>query len=77
MYKKLSPLLAKTLEILSNNNEYVSTLKLRRLGIISPSQCIAELKERGAIIEKITKEVTDELGIVYKRVAHYKLVGWI
>lgn len=76
MKNDLSPLLAKVVEIL-NQNIYVNTFEFRRLGIASPPQCIKELKERGAIIEKVTKEFTDELGILYKRVAHYKLAGWI
>lgn len=75
MNKKLSPLLSKVVEILSTN-EYVNTFEFRRLGIASPPQCIAELKKRGAIIEKETKDVTDELGIVYEGIAHYKFVGW-
>jgi hypothetical protein len=75
MKNDLSPLLAKVVEILNQNN-YVSTFKFRRIGIASPPQCIAELKKRGAIIETITKEVTDELGIVYKGIAQYRLLGW-
>ncbi len=74
MSNKQSPLLAKVEEILRVNGS-VSTLKFRRLGINSPAQCSKELKARGAIIDKTTQKVTDELGNEHPRVAFYKLKG--
>lgn len=74
-YQELSnqPALIEMLDIFNaSQSEYVSTLDF-----LSPAAGIVRLKEKGAIIETITKTVTDPNGRSRKGIAHYKLVGWL
>lgn len=76
--KELSnqPALVEMLDIFNaSQSEYVSTLDFLSKGVLSPAAGIVRLKEKGAIIETITKTVTDPNGRSRKGIAHYKLVG--
>ena len=79
-YKVLEnqPALLELLEVLMDNqHKYMSTLDLLTNGILSPAAGIARLKQAGAIIKTITRTVTDSSGRTRKRIAHYKIVGWV
>jgi len=56
--------------------EYISTFDFRRNGIASPSQRIAQLIAKGAVIDKVLKPAVCESGRMHKRVAWYVLRGW-
>ena len=73
----LQPLQAEVMALF-NQNPYnrISTYDFRKSGIGSPAQCIANLKSKGAIIEKELKSATDESGRVHKNVAWYIFKGW-
>lgn len=57
-------------------NHPLSTFDFRREGIASPSQDIARLKSKGAIIEASYQNAFCESGKLHKRVAHYSFNGW-
>lgn len=63
---------------LFNQSPYkeISTLEFRKEGIASPAQCIAQLKAKGAIIERVLKLAMDESGKWHPRVAFYLFKGW-
>lgn len=74
----LSPTLEEVMAIFNaNQDKYLSTIYLREAGICSPGDCIARLKEKGVVFEKITQTVTDRTGKVYRRVACYRIVGFL
>ena len=57
-------------------SRYFSTFELRDAGIAYPAQRVAELKSKGAIIEKIIRPTTDRHGKFHNKVAQYRLKGW-
>jgi len=74
----LQPSLLEMVEILIENQfDYVSTLDFLRNGVLSPAAGIVRLKSKGAVIETVTRSVTDTSGRVRKGIAHYKLVEWL
>lgn len=73
---KNQPALAELLrDLMDNQNRYMSTLDLLRIGILSPAAGVARLKERGVIIETIYQSIVDRSGRTRKRIACYKIVG--
>ena len=76
--KLLKLVLADMAEIFNaNQGDYVSTLDFLSEGVLSPAAGITRLKAKGAVIETITRTVIDGAGRTRKRIAHYKLVGWV
>jgi len=74
----LQPALVEMVKIFNTNqHQYVSTINFLQQGIISPAAGISRLKDKGAIIEKITRTEIDGFGIPHKKIACYKIVGWI
>jgi len=73
---KLAPLQS---EVINLFNRYprtpLNTFYFRREGITSPSQVIATLKAKGAVIHVTYQEAFDESGKLHKRVAHYTFNG--
>ena len=75
---KLPPSLQAIVDVFNQNpNDYVNTLDFLRAGVLSTADGIAKLKKLGAIIVTEQKSVTDTNGILRRRIAHHKLVGWI
>ena len=57
--------------------DYVSTLDFLSAGVLSPAAGISRLKASGAIIETETRTVVDRSGKTRKRIACYRLAGWV
>ncbi len=55
----------------------VSTIDLKDMGVMYPSQIIASLSKQGAIIGKVKKDAIDKTGRLHQRIVHYTLVGWL
>jgi len=78
-YEQLSlqPALVEMVKILNaNENRFVSTIEFLQQGVISPAAGISRLKDKGAIIDKITRTEIDVFGVARKKIACYKIVGW-
>jgi hypothetical protein len=74
---KLQPMQAHSVSLfIENAGKSINTFEFHAYGIVSPSQCISQLKAKGAIFEKQTKPAIDNSGKLHKSVAHYSLVGW-
>lgn len=54
----------------------MSSLDLRYLGVPRVRQSIYELRQKGAVIETVKKNVRDENDCVRHGIAHYNYVGW-
>ncbi len=63
--------------LMDNQNRYMSTLDLLRMGILSPAAGIARLKEKGVIVETIYQSIVDSVGRAHHRIACYKIVGGV
>lgn len=61
----------------ANYPNFVSTLDFLQAGVVSPSAGICRLKKKGAIIETETRTITDRSGRTRKRIACYRLTGWL
>ena len=73
----LSPALVGMVKIFNENpNGYVNTLDFLKEDILSPAAGICRLKDKGAIIEKVTKTIIGDSGRAHKKIACYKIVGW-
>ena len=57
-------------------SQYLSTFELRDAGIDYPAQRIAELKAKGALIDKLTKPTRNGHGKLCINIAHYRIGGW-
>jgi hypothetical protein len=74
----LSPLLAQVMTLLiEHTGKSISTIELRRHGVATASQCISQLRKKGAFIERQLRPATDDAGVTHDRVAHYSLKGWL
>ncbi len=75
---KLTPAQGEVMSLFeANQHSTLSTFELRRSGMASPAQTIAQLKAKGALIKTVSRDAVDDSGKLHKRVAHYTFNGWV
>ncbi len=74
---KLSPIELELMDIFQQNpHTEISTLDMRQRGILHPANAISSLRKKGALFEKRVKDHKPLFRRHYKRIAHFKFMGF-
>jgi len=76
---KVQPFEQKVLAVVNTQlNKHWSKYDFERCGIKGNiASSIHRLKSKGAIFEKVICDEMDNSGLLHKRIASYRLVGWV